>query len=410
MNCAVRMSSLALAFAILFVLPGLCSESLAISGLGLADKIRGSFRLEWNTYCVGEPILMEFMVANDRDKAFHFNLGAEPAGTLRRNFSFSVKTQAGNDYPKELIGDMGGITMPITIGPGEKHKCWQVLNMWTHLMPPGRYRVRCRAMVNDDFPVPPPPDHPQDRERQHSAPMNVEQELEFNIKPYDRVQIVESIRKVKRDCRGIMTGRLHVDPKPLAWALEVLAQEFQTGIAQLTRDEAEFEKQVLGALPEKWNDRYYAEYDLKYNDRNWVTANAPEELWLTFSVRNNSNRPRPLHFLQSSLLVNGTKIERWQHVLSGAMESANTGDVIEPGALVELRIKCNDFLTREEIQNIVWRVEGFSKSIQPLHYFRAACRPEIACADVVFNRHRTLWLPRIGHPAGKTGMPDNRIW
>lgn len=361
MRCTVKISYLALALGLQIVVPGFCSDSLVISRLALAGKVTGSFRLEKNAYCIGESILMEFMVANDGDQTFYFNLGADPTGTLRRSFSFSVKNQAGNDYTQELDEGMGGVIQPITIEPGEKYVCWQVLNMWTHLMPPGHYRVHCRAMLTDNLKA--LPLHPQDRERQHSAPISFEQKLEFDIKAYDSAQIFESIRKIKKDSWGLMKGGIRISPKPLIWALEVLAQEFQTGIVQLTGDDAEFEKQVLGAVPRKWSDRFYSEYDVRFN-RNWVSADAQEELWLTFSVRNNSNRPRPLFLLESSLFVNGAKSENWQKVLRRAMQSTNTADAIEPGALVEVRIKCNEFLTLEQVQNIVWRVEGFSKSVE----------------------------------------------
>jgi hypothetical protein len=163
----VKIRYLALALGLQIAVPGFFVDSRVISTAVLGGTVSGSFRLEKKAYCVGEPILMEFMVANDSDQTFHFNLDYSTTGTLRQSFSFSVKSTAGRDFTREL-------------------------------------------------------DEPLER--------------------------------------------------------------------------------IIGP--------------------------------------------------------------RTTDVLRDAMQSANTGNVIEPGALVEVMVKCNDFLSREEVQNILWRVEGFSKSMQ----------------------------------------------
>jgi len=301
------------------------------------------------------------MVSNESNKDFHFNLGANPSGTLRRNFSFRIRSQAGFDFTTKLDEGHGGPIHPLIIKPGEKNTSWLVLNMWTHLMPPGQYHVHCHAMLSDDLPIIPPP--PADRKRQRDAPISIDQDLEFILDAYNKSQIVGAIRKANGDAGRMMSGGLIAASKPVNWALKTIAQQFQTGITLLTGDDAEFEKQVLGALPEKWSERFYAEYDLKFN-RNWVNKILPEGLILTFSMRNNSDRPRPLFFRESDLFVNGAKVKGWRQVLGDAMRAGKMSDFVSPGAMVEIPIPFNMFLTRDEVQKIVWSVEGFSKQVE----------------------------------------------
>jgi hypothetical protein len=320
-----------------------------------SGKVNGSFRLERSTYCVGEPISVEFLVSNDTAEDFHFNLGTDYNSTLRQRFSFSVKNEAGSDFTRELAGWSDGGIGSHSLKPGEKYKGRLVLNMWTHLMPPGKYGVHCRAILTDNLPA--APLHPNQTERRHSASMIFDQELRFGIVAYDRSQIVKTIRNIRSDPSGTEYEAI--------WALEVLAQQFQTGTVRSTGDYSYLEKDVLGALPQKWNDMYYDEYELKSN-RNWVTGvYGPEKLVLTFSFRNNSNRPRPLTFLDSMLFVNDAKIEKWPYVVRSALKNARIADLIAPGQVVDINVQCNDFLIGgKAVQNIVWKIEGFSKSVQ----------------------------------------------
>jgi hypothetical protein len=214
------------------------------------------------------------------------------------------------------------------------------------------------------LPPPPPPEPSAKRSEERSEPIQISQQLEFDITNYDRAQIVAAIRqlKTKASTWGIVVRNLRIGPKDLGWALEDLAEKFQTRIMRIL-DDAKFENDVLAALPRRWSDRYFAEYDLRYN-RNWINAESPEDLWLTFSVLNNSNRVLPLRFLESSLFVNGLNVEKWQPLLRSAMTAKKAKDIIDPGELIEVSIKSNDFLTGEEICSFRWTVEGFSKLVQ----------------------------------------------
>ena len=289
-----------------------------------SGKVNGSFRFERSTYCVGEPIIVEFLVSNDTTQNFYFNLGADYNSTLRQSFSFSVRNEAGTDFTRELVGMRDGVIQPHTLEPGEKYKGRLVLNMWTHLTPPGNYRVHCRAMLSDNLRVPPPPDHPDQSERKHSAPTYSSRNSGSTL------QHTIGLGLSKLSATSEATLEIAGDYEAI-WALEVLAQHFQTGTVRSTGDYSYLEKEVFGALPERWNDKYYDEYELKSN-RNWVTGVlGPEELILTFSFRNNSDRPRPLTFLDSVLFVNDTRIEKWPNAIRSALKNTKVADPIAPG-------------------------------------------------------------------------------
>ena len=117
---------------------------------------------------------------------------------------------------------------------------------------------------------------------------------------------------------------------------------------------------MLFALPWTWNDRYFAEYDLEYGQRNWISTDPYKDAWLKISVLNNSNQQLPLRFKGSSLFVNGVEINDWQQRLKRAMEAIRISDVIKPGALIEISIKCTDLLTNATLWKFVWDVDGFS--------------------------------------------------
>lgn len=149
-----------------------------------------------------------------------------------------------------------------------------------------------------------------------------------------------------------------VHSKPIGWVFGDPAEKFQTGMER-TADENKYETDVLLALPWTWSNSYYAEYDMRYN-RNRVHANSPEDLWLIFSVLNNSNQILALHLLDSFLFVNDIEVEKWHSALENSISAKKIENVIQPGELIEIRIKSNDFLTNDEICKFRWTVEGFS--------------------------------------------------
>ena len=112
---------------------------------------------------------------------------------------------------------------------------------------------------------------------------------------------------------------------------------------------------------------YYLEYSLESN-RNWLTAKAREDFILTFSVRNNSNKNLPHGLMLSCIALDGTNISLrpyilktiWPHLMKSMLKDAKLGNKIEPGQLIRLSRKFNDFLTNSEQQRIIWKVQSFT--------------------------------------------------
>jgi hypothetical protein len=379
MRCSVRTVS--------FLFIALITAVVYAASIPASGKIKGAFRTDKRTYCVGEPIFVQFVVSNESDGDFHFNLGADPSGSLRQNFSFSARSQGGYDLTAKLDEGRGGVIQPHIVESGDERVFWLVLNMWTHLMPPGRYMIHCHADLRDDLIL------PDDRER--SASVTFVESIEFSIDAYRKLQIVEAIRNANRDNAAIARGHRITDPKPVTWALATLAQQFQID-AFYTGDDAKFANTVLGALPERWNERFYAEYSLKMN-RNWVRKILPEELILTFCVRNNSDRPRQLFFRESDLYVNASEIKTWRQAIGNAIRNAKITDVVPPGTEVEIEIPSSDFLNGDEVQKIVAIRQGCAQ--KPHADARFRCILRLGLRHKPFRRHIAYYqqLDRGGH-------------
>lgn len=315
--------------------------------------------------------MVECLVSNGSANPYSFFSGGDYRGTLRHaRFSFSVQNEEGRDFTQKLTENFGGMGSRIKLKPGESYAQWHLLNAWTHLLPPGHYNVQCQTKLTDDVPLPPPPptEPAANNSERRSEPVEISQELEFDITNYDKLRILTTVRQLKKedsDWGGVKPGVI-VEPKPLGWAVDDLAEKFQTGIER-TADENKFEKEVLGALPEKWNDRYFLEYHLGYVQRNWISTDPYKDAWLKFSVLNNSNQQLPLLFKGSSLFVNGVEVNDWRQRLKSAMEAGQISDIVKPGALIEVSVKCPDLLTNASLWKFVWNVDGFSK-YTPISY------------------------------------------
>ena len=322
-----------------------------------AGNVSGIFRLEKNSLCVGDPIVVEFCVTNSSNVDYSFYVGGDYRFSGRHEqFLFWVTSTSGRDFTRKLLGNMGGLGTFVTIGPGETYVAWELLNGYVYLLPPGEYYVRCqKILMLDSF------KKKKDVQQQYE-PVTIKGELQFKITEYDRREIIANIARMKKELFGSRKNVTRSDPKPVDWALVDLSEKFQTGVSRVS-DDAKFEKAVLDALPEQWNDRYYLEYELKYN-RNWITASAPEKFILTFSVRNNANKALKHGFGISSVSVNGAKLWMWKAILNTAMKEKNITDTVQPGALVEISAGFNDYLTQEYYQKIVWIIDGFIKTTE----------------------------------------------
>lgn len=323
---------------------------------GQAGEISGTFRLEAETYCVGEPVLVEFFVTNGSDRDFSFSVGGDYRGTLRHDrFRFRVTDQSGRDFTQTLWGNMGGLGNTIDLKPGETYRTYELLSAWTHLLPPGQYRVRCeRKLALDPY--------GSNKERAKTArSVVVEQELLFAVTTYDRERVAASIRRMaKTREHPVPAAKRFWSRKPVGWALMDLANKLRTGVSWLSNDAA-FEKAVLDKLPVQWDDHYFLEYNLRAN-RNWLTAQKPEELKLTFSVRNNSNKALPHGLAQSSLAVDEVNIKEWLRFLQKMMQSAAVGQTVKPGEVVEVSGMFNKFLSDDGEQELTWRIRTYEKS------------------------------------------------
>ncbi len=331
-----------------FVL-SICSlrpESLAIGEQLSSRGVTGSFRLEKRTFCVGEPIPIEFRVVNGGENPYSFDVGSDYRGVTRHTrFLFAVKNDVGRDFTPRLREHDGGLGTTITLKSGEQYASWQLLNGWTQLLPPGHYHVHCRTRLTDDFPL-----LRGDSSQPRSNPTEIIQELEFEITSYQKAQILAALSQLKTRYEAF------------DWALKDLAAKFQTGINP-NSDDAQSQNDVMAALPQEWNDRYFAEYDLTSN-RNWVSAESPEDLWLTISVINTSDKVLPLYFANSSLVVNGVRSEKWHSLIERAMKANNIGSVVQAGERIEVRVMGNELLFGEKSCSILWRIDGFSKKLQ----------------------------------------------
>jgi hypothetical protein len=352
----------------LFLLLALSISTL--DSLSAAAKVTGFFGLEKHSFCIGEPIMLEFLVTNGSSSPYSYFVGGDYRGTLRHSrFSCSVQNEQGRDFTKKLTYNLGGLGGRITLKPTETYAEWHLLNAWTHLLPPGHYHVHCQTKLTDDgpLPLPPPTEAAPENSELRSEPVEIAQELEFDITNYDKLRILATVRQMKiEDKRSEAKPGMIIGSKPLVWAFDDLAEKFQTGIER-TADENKFESDVLFALPWTWGDRYFAEYDLGYGKRNWISTEPYKDAWLKISVLNNSNQKLPLRFKGSSLFVNDVEVNDWQQRLKRAMEAGRIGDVVKAGALIEISIKCTDLLTNASVWKFVWNVDGFSKYTQIIY-------------------------------------------
>lgn len=328
------------------VLLAVTMASFGPARVALGGEVTGGFRLFQQAFVVGEPILVEFSVRNGTSSNASFFEGGDYRGTLRHHqFSFHVESAAGRDFTQELQGHEGGEGDQIALKPGLTFRSWQLLGGWTHLLPPGRYRLRCaRDLVADPY---------ADPARRATPVASFHQDLSFEVVPYERERIVSAVADLHRmDASREDDVRLFA--VPVEWAVADVNEKFQMGLASDGK-EAEFEKRVLAALPATWDNRYYVEYGLSAN-RNWLTPEHPEDFVLTFTARNNGNAELPHGLGESTLALNESAAPGWRKALASMREAARLGPSLAPGAVVRLTGKFNDLLPPAERWAVEWTV------------------------------------------------------
>jgi hypothetical protein len=331
----------ACAFPMLALLVG-CASTSSASG------ISGTFRLPKYAFGVGEPIVIEFTVANGSSSDFAFWEGGDYRGTLRHEqFSFRVVSAEGRDFTRELWGNLGGECGEIRLEPGQWFRSSQLLNGWIHLLPPGQYRVHCERKLSPD-------PWPESAERQGG--LTIRQDLSFYVMPYSRDRIVTVIAALLLTDDDLSLGSdlengevRDVIGVPVEWAVDDLADTF--GILG-------GEDEVLSGLPEAWDDRYFIGYDF-WSHGNLVPRG--EGIQLTFSARNNGTVEIAHRLAESTLTVNDVPVPTWVDTMKRMLAERNVGEALAPGAVVELT-GTFEILPDKGAARIVWNIGGIRKS------------------------------------------------
>jgi hypothetical protein len=320
---------------------------LLATGGAVAGEVTGAFRLAKETFCVGEPILVDFTVANGGASPFSFEEGGDYRGTLRHsNYSFRVCNAEGRDFGQELWGNLGGLGTEIKLKPGQRFRSWQLLNGWVHLLPPGKYRVHCERRLGGDKGI------------------TVRDDLPFEVIPYSRERILSSFAAMhakeeeeeESDEKGVVRFFVGL---PDEWAIADLDDKFATGVPDQA-DDRDTERLVLAALPETWDDRYFIAYDFEAN-RNWLTPGKPEEFRLTLRARNNGTAELPHRLAESSLSVNGVAVATWPDTVRRLLAEKKLGERLSPGAVAEISGTFNEILPAEGKAAVVWTIDRRKK-------------------------------------------------
>lgn len=323
---------------------------------GAGDAV-AAFRLLKASYVVGEPIVVEFTLASGWGSVLPFSEGGDYRGTLRHDrYAFRVIDAAGRDFTRASDGHEGGEGREILLQPGRPFRSWQLLNGWIHLLPPGSYRVRCERKLGRDLVVDPWGDPVPRMSRV------VAQDLSFEVRPYARAGIVSAIaelRALDRMCRDDVETFFGV---PVEWAVADVCLKLGLGPIQVANGAA-FERTVLDALPDRWDDRLFVEYGFRAN-RNWVTPGAPEPFELTLTARNNGRTPLPHRLDESALLVNGTAVPRWSTRVRELLTTGKKAATLAPGAVMELVVSCDDLVPPTGARAITWTLGGVKRSVE----------------------------------------------
>ena len=342
----MRINLLPVSVGLLFVVVFSC-RSPKVGGEGTS----GLFRLEKETYCVGEPVVVEFTVTNAGSSVFSFFEGGDYRGGLRdEQFSLRVEDTAGRVHTTGRKGTFGGVGTLITLEPGQSFRSWQLLNPWFHLLPPGEYTVHCERMLSEDPDAEPP----------GAGSVEVTQDLSFKIKDYSKREILEQVAAMQ----AIEVSKLGVEHffgVPVHWAIADLGQKFSIDVPS-SATSSKVRELVLNALPDTWDDRYYITYDLTAN-RNWLTPGNPEEFQLRLLAKNHGAVPLPHRLAQSTLSLNGVVLSQWTEMVGEAWGERQLPESLPAGAAVEITRTLNEFLPPAKDVEVEWTLDGISRRV-----------------------------------------------
>ena len=310
-----------------------------------APKLRGSFRLEKNTYCVGEPIFAIFEAVNEGDTSLTFWVGGVESGrscVRQSRFAVTVEDDSGRLYEPPPAGIGSGRSGRVMLEPGGGLSEYLWLSGWTRLLPPGKYTARAvmflRSGMGDEF-----------------GGLPIRGSMAFTVVPYDYEKMKAAILRLPEDPRP---SKETTSLKPVHWALMHVARTFNISYTVDSKDALRTRqvKRIASELPKEWDDRFYLEPELVCN-RNWLTAASPEEFTATFSVRNNSRKSLPTGIPESRLYIDGNEVGTWKEMLTTVAEARRL-DRLESGEVVEFRLRLNDYVRTGRRNQFAWRING----------------------------------------------------
>lgn len=306
---------------------------------GPESELSGGFRLEKETYCVGEPIFAVFEVTNNGKVPFSFFAKGSRANR-EVQFEVAIEDAAGNPVDPPPLHDSGGIGFQVVLkSRGGDYVRYFLLSRWARILSPGDYVARAARTLGPDVYSP-------------AKGPTIRGTVRFKVEPYDcrRIRAVVLALKEPR----FVTGALFA--KPIRRALEDIAKTFNVSQFEQSIPDGELADKIVSELPRIWDDCYYLEPHLEGN-RNWLTADAPEEFALTFSLRNNAPKSLPSGILGSRLSVDGTEIGAWKEMLA-AVAGEKRLDRLKSGGVVEFSLRLNDYVKSGRPNQFTWRIHG----------------------------------------------------
>ena len=344
------------------------SEKLKGSSSFASQKgLTGAFRLEKDSYLVGEPILAVFEVINNGEEPYSFNVGFNYRGwpAYDRNFSVKIRNEQGRDFTYPVTGTSGGLGNLITLEPnGEKFRVYVLISSRAHLLPTGDYAVEIsRTLKADDlknrtFKADALKRQISEVDQEKTKSVTFSGKMHFTVKPYDYERLKDALSESSGlNDRGNREGVKMFFSKPVGWALSDVSYKFEMGFSQGTKL---LRQEVIKHLPKKWDDSYFLDESIE-NNRNWVTGSAPEDYELTFRIANNSNKKLESGVFESNLYVDGQEVTDWRQILIENLSDKGAG-VIEAGNTLEFSHRFNSYIKKTGKHEIEWKINNAVKT------------------------------------------------